>query len=156
MTASLVRSSNFEIMSLDTRQGIVGTIDCCISNAGYHLQNPDDRLMHGGIMEGFQTTFAAFYARNKRYCDSERISREIIDCAARSERQRIPALVVAKTVTNLAAFHVQKGEFAKALTIPLTALVALSRSCTKIQYSLLLILSGVLGYSLYVRWNRSE
>ncbi|KAF7928997.1 hypothetical protein BELL_0247g00040 [Botrytis elliptica] len=73
LTASVIQETDTELLSLQKRQELLSHIDACIENNSSFLTDQQSIIEYGGVIEGFQTTFATFYGQHDRNNDAERL-----------------------------------------------------------------------------------
>jgi hypothetical protein len=117
MAATLVEKEDSESLTIYPRQELLGTIDCCLSNAQYHLKKLDDRVAYGGFVEGYLTTFAIFYGRHGRFTDSEKAFLHILNYPWVHGQTTVPCSVLLRTLNNLSLIRPLKKDLANALVM---------------------------------------
>ncbi|KAF5871433.1 putative nb-arc and tpr domain protein [Botrytis fragariae] len=79
LTASVIQETDIELLSLHKRQELLSHIDACIENKLSFLTDEQSIIEYGGVIEGFQTTFATFYGQHDRNNDAERLFMHSLD-----------------------------------------------------------------------------
>ncbi|KAF7944111.1 hypothetical protein EAE96_010520 [Botrytis aclada] len=112
LTASFIRKPDIELLSLQKRQELLSHIDACIENKSSFLTDPQSVIENGGVVEGFQTTFATFYGQHDRNNDAERLFIHSLDIQiSLLGKNNIATL---STMNNLAAMYLDSRRLEEA------------------------------------------
>ncbi|KAF7897692.1 uncharacterized protein EAF01_008658 [Botrytis porri] len=112
LTASVIQGTDTELLSLQKRQELLSHIDACIENKSSFLADQQSVIEYGGIVEGFQTTFATFYGQHDRNNDAERLFMHSLDI----QKSLLGTNNVAtlSTMNNLAAMYLDSRRLEEA------------------------------------------
>lgn len=94
------------------RQSLLGHIDSCIENTRQHLSDGESTVMYGGHLDGFQTTFATFYARHDRLADAKDLFQKTLYW--QKTKLGVSNAITLRTLNNLGALHLDMKETEKA------------------------------------------
>jgi tetratricopeptide (TPR) repeat protein len=115
VTAYFLQDQDVEVISLQSRQESLATIDTCMQNYHEFCESTSDKRKFGGLVEGLQTTFATFYGRHDRYDDAEKLFLESLEWQKRELGQL--NLSTLRTANNLAAMYLDQRQLEKAETL---------------------------------------
>ena len=113
-TASLVEEQETESLTMETRQELLGTIDCCVANTEQHIKSLSDTISYAGFIEGYQTTFATFYGQHDRHVDAEKLFTKALVCQREHFQSPMPSLVELRTMNNLSVVYLHVKNLEKA------------------------------------------
>src|SRR6266536_3706070 len=122
MTAHLIQDQDVEALSLQSRQYSLGHIDACMENYEQFLYSLKAKSKYGGLVEGYQTTFATFYGAHDRYSDAEKLFMKSLELQRAELGELNPATL--RTMNNLGAMYLDVRELSKAQTLLLPTLQA--------------------------------
>ncbi|TGO07347.1 hypothetical protein BTUL_0290g00120 [Botrytis tulipae] len=112
LTASVIHETDTELLSLQKRQELLSHIDACIENKYSFLTDQQSIIEFGGVIEGFQTTFATFYGQHDRKNDAERLFMHSLDMqVALLGTNNVATL---STMNNLAAMYLDSKRLEEA------------------------------------------
>ncbi|TGO25588.1 hypothetical protein BPAE_0077g00360 [Botrytis paeoniae] len=112
LTASVIQETDTELLSLQKRQELLSHIDACIENKSSFLTDQQSIVEYGGVIEGFQTTFATFYGQHDRENDAERLFMHSLDMQISLLGTNNVATL--STMNNLAAMYLDSRRLEEA------------------------------------------
>ncbi|KAK6597410.1 NB-ARC and TPR domain protein [Botrytis cinerea] len=115
LTASVIQETDTELLSLQKRQELLSHIDACVENRSSFLTDQQSVIEYGGVVEGFQTTFATFYGQHDRNGDAERLFMHSLDIQI--SLLGTNNIATLSTMNNLAAMYLDSRRLEEACTL---------------------------------------
>lgn len=112
LTAFVIQETDTELLSLQKRQELLSHIDACIENKSSFLTDQQSIIKYGGLIEGFQTTFATFYGQHDRNNDAERLFMHSLEI--QTSLLGTNNVATLSTMNNLAAMYLDSRRLEEA------------------------------------------